>query len=99
MTAKNAHRVANILMLTAGGALAVLAWRQPAVRRAALRAMPLMLGGTPPLQVAAFVVARAMADQRKGQQSPPPRALGYATERGTADPVGVAAARRPTTLA
>jgi hypothetical protein len=66
MTARNAHRVANAILLTAGAALAVLAWRQPYVRRAALRAAPLMLGGTPPLQVAAFVLGRAMADRRNG---------------------------------
>jgi len=98
MTAKNARIVANALMLTAGGALALLAWRQPVVRRATLRAVPLMLGGTPPLQVAAFIVARAMADRAK-EQSPPPRALGYATERGSADHVGITPASGQATLA
>jgi hypothetical protein len=98
MTAKNARIVANALLLTAGGALALLAWRQPFVRRAALRAVPLVLGGTPPLQVAAFVVARAMADRAK-EQSPPPRALGYATERGSADTPDLTPASREATLA
>ena len=67
MTAQNAHRVANALLITAGAALAVIAFRQPLVRRAALRAAPLMIGGTPPLQVAAFVLGRAMADRHKQQ--------------------------------
>jgi hypothetical protein len=98
MTAKNARRVANALMLTAGGALALLAWRQPLVRRAALRAVPLMLGGAPPLQVAAVIVARALADRTK-EQSPPPQALGYATERGSANSVGVTPASHQATLA
>jgi hypothetical protein len=65
MTARNAHLVANAILVTAGAALAVLAWRQPPVRRAALRAAPLMLGGAPPLQVAAFVLGRAMAERHK----------------------------------
>ena len=65
MTAKNAHHVANAILFTAGAALAVLAWRQPHVRRAALRAAPLMLGGAPPLQVAVFVLGRAMADRHR----------------------------------
>lgn len=99
MTSQNARRVANALMLTAGGALALLAWRQPFVRRAALRAVPLMLGGAPPLQVAAFVVARAMADRAKEQSPPPRRALGYATDRGSANTVSVTPASRPTTVA
>jgi hypothetical protein len=65
MTARNAHLVANAILITAGAALAVLVWRRPLVRRAALRAAPLMLGGAPPLQVAAFVVGRAMADRQR----------------------------------
>jgi hypothetical protein len=65
MTAHNAHRVANAILFTAGAALAVIALRQSSVRRAALRAAPLMFGGTPPLQVAAFVLGRAMADRHK----------------------------------
>ena len=67
MTAQNAHRVTNAILITAGAALAVIALRQPFVRRAALRAAPLMIGGMPPLQVAAFVVGRAMADRHKQQ--------------------------------
>jgi len=65
MTAKNAHRVANAILITAGATLAVLAWRQPHVRRAALRAAPMMLGGAPPLQVAVFVLGRALADRHQ----------------------------------
>jgi len=98
MTAKNARIVADALMLTACGAVALLVWRQPFVRRAALRAVPLVLGGTPPLQVAAFLVARAMADRGK-EQSPEPRALGYATERGSADPAGITPPSRQATVA
>jgi len=96
MTPKNARRVANALLLTAGGVLAALAWRQPSVRRAAMRAVPLILGGTPPLHAAAFVVARALAERRP---APPPRALGYATERGSAQGVQVAPASSPSPVA
>ncbi len=63
MTAKNARFVANAILLTAGGALALLAWRQPKLRRAALRAVPMALGGAPPLQVAAFAVAQMLAER------------------------------------
>ena len=63
MTAKNARFVANVILLTAGGALALLALRQPKVRRAALRAVPMALGGAPPLQVAAFAVAHLLAER------------------------------------
>jgi hypothetical protein len=72
MTARNANRVANAILLTAGGVLAVLAWRRPAVRRAVFRAAPMMLGGTPPLRVAALVVARAIADRHQGDRTERP---------------------------
>jgi hypothetical protein len=72
MTAKNARLVANAILLTAGGALALLALRQRPVRRAAMRALPMMLGGTPPLHVAAFLVARALADRHHQPDEEPP---------------------------
>lgn len=59
MTAKNARIVANTIVIAAGGALALLALRRPGIRRAALRAVPMVLGGAPPWQVAAFLLARA----------------------------------------
>jgi hypothetical protein len=64
MTARNARIVANAIVIAAGGALALLALRQRGVRRAALRAAPMVLGGTPPWQVAAFLLARAVGDRR-----------------------------------
>jgi hypothetical protein len=64
MTERNARIVANAIVITAGGALMFLALRRPFVRRAALRALPMVLGGAPPLQVAAFLVARAIGDRQ-----------------------------------
>jgi hypothetical protein len=61
MTAKNARIVANAIVLAGGGVLAFLVWRQPSVRRAALRALPMVLGGAPPWQVAAFAIANTVA--------------------------------------
>jgi len=74
MTARNARIVANVILIAAGGTLAVLALRQRGVRRAALRAVPMVLGGTPPWQVAAFLLARAVGDGRapEPQQHPLP---------------------------
>jgi hypothetical protein len=65
MTARNARIVANAIVITAGGALALFALRRPFLRRAALRAVPLMLGGAPPWQVAAFLLARAAKDREQ----------------------------------
>jgi hypothetical protein len=59
MTARNARLVANVIVIAAGGALAFAALSRPGLRRAALRAVPLVLGGAPPWQVAAFLLARA----------------------------------------
>jgi hypothetical protein len=63
MTARNARIVANAIVITAGGALALLAFRRPFVRRTALRAVPMLLGGAPPWQVAAFLLARAASER------------------------------------
>lgn len=93
MTAKNARIVANLALLTAGGALAVLAWRRPSVRRAAMSAVPFVIAGAPPLQIAAFVVGRALADRALERGALPrssPQGLGYATERGSADRLDLA---------
>ncbi len=43
--------------------MALLVWRQPSVRRAALRAVPLVLGGAPLWQVGAFLLARALGER------------------------------------
>jgi hypothetical protein len=67
MTERNARLVANAIVIAAGGTLALLALRQRGLRRAALRAVPMVLGGTPPWQVAAFLVARAIGDRRAAE--------------------------------
>jgi hypothetical protein len=67
MTERNARLVANAIVIAAGGTLALLALRQRGLRRAALRAVPMVLGGTPPWQVAAFLVARAIGDHRAAE--------------------------------
>ena len=65
MTAKNARIVANAIVLAGGGVLAFLVWRQPSVRRAAFRTLPMMLGGAPPWQIAAFAIAHAVAERTR----------------------------------
>jgi hypothetical protein len=71
MSPRNARIVANVVVIAAGGALALLALRQRGVRRAALRALPMVLGGAPPWQVAAFLLARAVGDRAPQQASLP----------------------------
>jgi hypothetical protein len=62
MTAKNARIVANAIVLAGGGVLAFLALRQPFLRRTAFRVAPMLAGGAPPLQIAAFAIAHAIRD-------------------------------------
>jgi hypothetical protein len=59
MKPEKARFIANTIVFAAGGALAILAWRQPAVRKLAVRALPLILGGASPLQAAAFALSQA----------------------------------------
>lgn len=57
MKPENARVVANVIVFAAAGALAVAAFRQPAVRRLLFRAVPLMVGGASPVQALAVALA------------------------------------------
>jgi len=65
MTAKNARVVANVIVFAAAGAVAVVAFRQPAVRRLLFRAVPLILGGAPPVQAVALALAHTAISARR----------------------------------
>jgi hypothetical protein len=59
VTPENARRVANGILIVAGAALALVVWRQPRLRRAAVRALPLLVGPIRPVHVAAALAALA----------------------------------------
>jgi hypothetical protein len=64
MTQKNAHLVANTIVFAAGGALAVVAFRNPGVRRLMIRALPLIVGGVSPLQAVVFALSQVAGKSR-----------------------------------
>lgn len=59
MSPERARQVANGILTVAGVALAVVVWRQPALRRLVRHAVPLALREIRPVHVAAIVAALA----------------------------------------
>ena len=59
MSPERARQVANGILTVAGVALAVVVWRQPALRRAARQLVPIALREIRPVHVAAVIAALA----------------------------------------
>lgn len=59
MTPENARRIANGILATAGAAIALVVWRQPKLRKAALLALPPLVRKIRPVHVAGVIAALA----------------------------------------